>query len=112
MEHPYLWVAIKLRVAIALGIIYLMTVKPALLGSLLAIGIASILGLVAALPILIGGRAQKELSHVIFIQTDPSSPVWERGGVRGHWKATSKWVLAPDQRQSRSATGPPEKRSL
>ncbi len=50
----------KLRVSIALGIVYLMTVKPMLLGSLLAIGIASVLGLVVALPILMGGRAQKE----------------------------------------------------
>jgi hypothetical protein len=59
VEHPLLWVAIKLRVAIALGIVYLMTLKPTLIGSLLAIGIAAIIGLVLALPML-GRRAQKE----------------------------------------------------
>lgn len=47
-HHPMLWLAIQTRVAIALGIVYLMAVKPDLTGSLLAIGIAAVLGLGAA----------------------------------------------------------------
>ncbi len=50
-HHPLLWLSIQLRVAIALGIVFLMTVKPDLGGALVTIGGASILGLAAALPI-------------------------------------------------------------
>ena len=60
LHHPLLWIAIKLRVAIALGIVYLMTVKPELGGSLLAIGIAAALGLAAAAPMLGRKAAQEE----------------------------------------------------
>ena len=56
LHHPMLWIAIQTRVAIALGIVFLMTLKPALGGSLLALGIAIILGLASALPI--PGRRQ------------------------------------------------------
>lgn len=47
-HHPLLWLAIQTRVAIALGIVFLMTVKPDLAGSLLTIGIAAGLGLGSA----------------------------------------------------------------
>jgi hypothetical protein len=50
LHHPALWIAIQIRVAVALGIVFLMTVKPDLIGSLLTIGIAAVLGLVSALP--------------------------------------------------------------
>jgi hypothetical protein len=50
LHHPALWIAIHIRVAVALGIVFLMTVKPGLIGSLLTIGIAALLGLVSALP--------------------------------------------------------------
>ena len=46
LHDPLLWIAIQTCVAIALGIVFLMTVKPALSGSLLTIGIAVVLGLV------------------------------------------------------------------
>ncbi len=49
-NHPLLWVSIQTRVAIALGIVFLMTVKPGLGGSLLTIGVATLLGLAASLP--------------------------------------------------------------
>jgi hypothetical protein len=58
LRHPLLWIAIQIRVAIALGIVFLMTVKPDLVGSLLTIGVATVLGLVLALPILDRERAQ------------------------------------------------------
>jgi hypothetical protein len=58
LHHPLLWIAIQTRVAIALGIVFLMTVKPALSGSLLTIGAAIVLGLISVLPIL--GRQQSQ----------------------------------------------------
>ncbi len=59
INHPLLWISIQTRVAVALGIVFLMTVKPGLSGSLLTIGIAIILGLASALPILSRMRAQE-----------------------------------------------------
>jgi hypothetical protein len=58
--HPLLWVGIRARVGIALGIIFLMTVKPDLGGSLLVIGLAAIVGLASALPALGRPRPQGE----------------------------------------------------
>jgi hypothetical protein len=52
LHYPLLWIAIKLRVAIALGIVFLMTVKPDLGGSLLVIGVAAVLGIAFAVPML------------------------------------------------------------
>jgi hypothetical protein len=60
LHHPLLWAAIRTRVAIALGIVFLMTVKPELGGALLTIGVAVILGFATALPIRSGGRAHEE----------------------------------------------------
>lgn len=60
LYHPVLWMAIKLRVAIALGIVFLMTVKPDLGGSLLAIGIAAVVGIAFAAPMLSRKAAQRE----------------------------------------------------
>jgi hypothetical protein len=50
----------QVRVAIALGIVFLMTVKPDLTGSLLAIGVAAGLGLIVALLVRGRGQAQAE----------------------------------------------------
>jgi hypothetical protein len=50
LHHPLLVVALRLRVAVVLGIVFLMTVKPDLSGSLLTMGVALVAGLVAALP--------------------------------------------------------------
>jgi hypothetical protein len=50
LADPLLWVSLQVRLAIALGIIFLMTVKPGLAGSLLTIGVAVVLGLASALP--------------------------------------------------------------
>jgi hypothetical protein len=60
LHHPLLWIAIQTRVAIALGIIFLMTVKPDLGGALLTIGVAAMLGLASALPIFGREQAQEE----------------------------------------------------
>jgi len=49
-NHPLLWMSIQTRVAIALGIVFLMTVKPGLGGSLLTIAVAIVLGLASSLP--------------------------------------------------------------
>jgi hypothetical protein len=56
--HPLLWIAIHVRVAIALGIVYLMTIKPDLGGSLLTIAIATLLGIVVGLPAARRNQAQ------------------------------------------------------
>ena len=50
LHDPMLAISIQTRVAIALGIVFLMTVKPGWVGSLLAIVIAVVLGLASALP--------------------------------------------------------------
>ncbi|MFN8453193.1 MAG: hypothetical protein U0401_00735 [Anaerolineae bacterium] len=50
LGDPLLWLSIQTRVAIALGIVFLMTVKPGLTGALLTLGVAVTLGLAAAWP--------------------------------------------------------------
>jgi hypothetical protein len=50
LRDPFLWTSVQLRATILLGIVFLMTVKPDLIGSLLTIGAAVILGLVSVLP--------------------------------------------------------------
>ncbi len=50
-NNTLLSISIQTRVAIALGIVFLKTTKPDLIGSLLTIGIAVILGLASTLPI-------------------------------------------------------------
>jgi hypothetical protein len=58
-NDPFLWISMQIRVAISLGIVFLMTVKPGLAGSLLVIGIATILGIASALPMPHRERAQE-----------------------------------------------------
>ncbi len=58
LRDPLLSISIQTRVAMALGIVFLMTVKPGLIGSLLTIGVATVLGLVSALPVLGRERTQ------------------------------------------------------
>jgi hypothetical protein len=50
LRDPLLWVSIQVRLAIAVGIVFLMTVKPGLGEALLALGLAVVLGLASALP--------------------------------------------------------------
>jgi len=58
-NRQLLWISIQTRVAIALGIVFLMTVKPGLVGSLLTIGVAIIFGLASALPMPRRARLQE-----------------------------------------------------
>lgn len=58
-SDPLLWISIQTRVAITVGIVFLMTVKPGLGGSLLTIGAAFMLGLAAALPTKRSQRVQE-----------------------------------------------------
>lgn len=60
LHDPVLWIAMKTRVAMALGIVFLMTVKPNILESLLTIGIAILLGFASALPMNRRERVLKE----------------------------------------------------
>jgi hypothetical protein len=50
LGDPLLWSSIQVRVAIALGIIFLMTVKPGLGEALLTLGVAVVVGIVSTLP--------------------------------------------------------------
>ena len=59
LHDPLLWISIQTRTAIALGIVFIMTVKPGLTGALLTIGVAVILGLASALPVWSRSRAQE-----------------------------------------------------
>jgi len=47
--HPALWMSMLTRVAIGLGIVFLMTVKPALMTALIVMVVAILLGLAASL---------------------------------------------------------------
>lgn len=60
LQHPQLWLALYIRFAIALAIVFLMTVKPALPNALLSLGVASLLGLVTAL--VMAGRERRQQS--------------------------------------------------
>ena len=57
LRHPLVWTLLLVRTAMALGIVFLMTVKPDLLGSVITMGIAIVLGLVTAMPVLNRQRA-------------------------------------------------------
>jgi hypothetical protein len=59
LRDPILWASIQVRTAIALGIIFLMTVKPGSTGALLAIGAAVVIGLAASLPAWGGERSTR-----------------------------------------------------
>ena len=59
LHDPLLWLSNQVRVAIALGIVFIMTVKPDLTGTLLTIGVAAILGLASALPMWSRGGTQE-----------------------------------------------------
>src|SRR5512143_1828866 len=50
VSHPILWISVRTRVAIILGIVLLKFTKPSLGASLLTIGVAIVLGLASALP--------------------------------------------------------------
>ena len=67
-NQPLLRVSIQTRIALALGIVFLKITKPELVGSLLAIGIAILLGLASSLPLTRGEQAREGSS------TDPSHP--------------------------------------
>jgi len=58
-NHPLLSISIQTRVAIALGIVFLKTVKPDLEGSLLTMGVAIVLGLASALAVARREQAQE-----------------------------------------------------
>ena len=58
VNDPILWISIRTRVAIILGIVFLKIATPDLGGSLLTIGIAIVLGLASALPIFRHERGQ------------------------------------------------------
>lgn len=59
LHNSLLWLSLRMRVNIALGMVFLMTVKPNLAGSLLTFGVTIVLALASALPIFGRDRIQK-----------------------------------------------------
>lgn len=59
LHDPLLWASIQTRAAIALAIVFLMTVKPGLGASLLTIGVAVIIGLTSTLSTRGRGRLEE-----------------------------------------------------
>jgi hypothetical protein len=51
IDDPLLSASMRIRTAIALGIVFLMSVKPDLVGSLIAMTVAVVIGLVFSLPL-------------------------------------------------------------
>lgn len=51
VNHPILWISLQTRATIVLSIVFLKIIKPDLVGSLLTIGIAIVLGIASVLPI-------------------------------------------------------------
>jgi hypothetical protein len=51
LRNPLFWISVQMRTMIATGIVFLMVVKPDLAGSLATIALASVLGLLLALPL-------------------------------------------------------------
>ena len=62
-NHPLLSISIQTRVAIAVGIVFLKTVKPDWGGSLLTIGVAIVFGLASALYLPRRERVQARSTH-------------------------------------------------
>jgi hypothetical protein len=56
LNDPVLWASLWIRTAIALGIVFLMVVKPGMLGALLTMSVAILLGVAFSLPALNRGR--------------------------------------------------------
>ena len=56
LNDPVLWASLWIRTAIALGIVFLMAVKPGMLGALLTMSVAILLGVAFSLPALSRGR--------------------------------------------------------
>jgi hypothetical protein len=63
LDDPLLWASLRIRTAITLGIVFLMTVKPDLLGSLLTMGVAVVLGLAFSLPAWGRGREKVQVNQ-------------------------------------------------
>ncbi|MGE5123122.1 MAG: hypothetical protein ACM3H7_01270 [Acidobacteriaceae bacterium] len=57
-SQPLFWISIQTRLSVALGIVFLMIEKPNLVGSLLTIGVAIVLGLASTLVVIRRERAQ------------------------------------------------------
>ncbi len=69
-NNPLLWISIQTRVAIALGIVFLMTTKPNLSGALITIGIAIVLGMASVLSIPRRERVQDARAQIAEEQCD------------------------------------------
>jgi hypothetical protein len=70
IRHPNLWVTMQIRVAIILGIVFLMMMKSGLIESLLAITAAAILGLMLSIRTFIHTRAQQQANNAPYLKTN------------------------------------------
>lgn len=63
VRHPMLWAGLQMRVVLGLGIVFLMTVKPDLVGSLVTMAVTVVIGLISAWPTL--NRNQRTVQNTI-----------------------------------------------
>jgi hypothetical protein len=81
-HHPILFTSAHMLVAILLGIVFLMTNKPFLLLSLLAMTLAAVLGLVSSIPFWLAARGlpQRTAAQGIQAEADPflKTTLWTR----------------------------------
>jgi hypothetical protein len=63
IDKPLLWASLRTRTAIALGIVFLMTAKPDLIGSSITMVVAVLLGLAFSLPIRVRNREQVQVKQ-------------------------------------------------
>jgi hypothetical protein len=63
INDPILWSSLWIRTAIALGIVFLMSVKPGLLGALVSMGVAVFLGWIFSLSARDRGQDQMQASQ-------------------------------------------------
>jgi len=59
LQHPMIQASLQIRTAVALGIVFLMTVKPDWVGAIATMLVALILGIASALPAFSRGRVQQ-----------------------------------------------------
>lgn len=65
IHDPLLGTAVYLMVALLLGIVFLMTIKPTLDGSLIAIAVSVLLGVASSFPLWRGGQVRSQIERQV-----------------------------------------------
>ena len=98
VNDPILWISIRTRVAIVLGIVFLKIAKPDLIGSLVTIGIATVLGLASALAVFRHRRVRAgSAARMIIVFIIPASVAAQSQRRRSLAQADSDLWARPPQ---------------